>query len=102
MLNNAHGGLDSFKEMVNFAIFPSAGLHSLGFLPSCVGEWTLLELLLSHSRCPEPRQNAQRSFYIATSTITIYAPSLFRFSLHDWCDKRKKDCLLFVVCLFFF
>lgn len=77
MLNNAHGGLDSFKEMVNFAIFPSAGLHSLGFLPSCVGEWTLLELLLSHSRCPEPRQNARRSFYIATSTITIYAPSLF-------------------------
>lgn len=37
MLNNAHGGLDSFKEMVNFAIFPSAGFALFGLFAFLCG-----------------------------------------------------------------
>lgn len=77
-----------FKYMVNFAIFPSARLHFLGFLPVCVGEWTVLE-----RSCP-PTQAALNRGKTRGGPFTLQSapsPPFFGFPSTTVATKGEKS-----------
>lgn len=85
-----------FKDMVNFAIFPSAGLHFLGFLPSCVGEWTVLECSCSPTQTALNRGKTRGGrFTLQSAPSPSSFPPFFGFPSTTVVTKGEKNVFFF-------